>query len=164
MAKKREKTGKKWARNGLKKVGPITDSWETHGRRWSIRLLGTLLLLHLPLLHRPGVRLEPVRTTIADTLGRMQPRSPAITVRLIAGTLGRMQPRRQQSRGSLPAAASQADPPSSSAAPRRSRRSLPAICLRLNRCWKDPKMPNQNPAQIWHHMLACYGLAGCIIC
>ena len=31
MAKKREKTGKKWARNGLKKVGPITDSWQTHG-------------------------------------------------------------------------------------------------------------------------------------
>ena len=25
MAKKREKTGKKWARNGLKKVGPMTD-------------------------------------------------------------------------------------------------------------------------------------------
>ena len=25
MAKKREKTGGKWARNGLKKVGPMTD-------------------------------------------------------------------------------------------------------------------------------------------
>ena len=25
MAKKREKTGEKWARNGLKKVGPMTD-------------------------------------------------------------------------------------------------------------------------------------------
>ena len=33
MAKKREKTGEKWARNGLKKVGPMTDSWETHGTR-----------------------------------------------------------------------------------------------------------------------------------
>ena len=32
MAKKRERTGEKWARNGLKKVGPMTDSWETHGR------------------------------------------------------------------------------------------------------------------------------------
>eukprot|EP01045_Picozoa_sp_COSAG04_P002149 COSAG04_NODE_76_length_28498_cov_7.756294_11_plen_139_part_00 len=30
-AKKREKTGEKWARYGLKKVGPITDSWQTHG-------------------------------------------------------------------------------------------------------------------------------------
>ena len=34
MAKKRGKTGKKWARNGLKKAGPMTDSWQTHGSGW----------------------------------------------------------------------------------------------------------------------------------
>ena len=32
-AKNWEKNEVKWARNGLKKVGPMTDSWETHGTR-----------------------------------------------------------------------------------------------------------------------------------
>ena len=30
-AKKRGENDVKWARNGLKKVGSMTDSWETHG-------------------------------------------------------------------------------------------------------------------------------------
>ena len=48
--KKREKTEKKWARNGLKKVGPMTDSWETHGRALHRRGQNRLVLAAICLL------------------------------------------------------------------------------------------------------------------
>ena len=38
----------KWARNGLKKVGPMTDSWQTHGSTFSTRPLSCARLTMSP--------------------------------------------------------------------------------------------------------------------